>query len=413
MSVVGRHSARTWGAIALLRVTLARAAKKSILLGVTGDNKGNDPLVGGDALRHRPVVSWFNLAACSLIASFVLLHAQPSALAVEYRFRLEGTITFDGQNYKAIGFQSCTYERNFLFGGSDPHRLDGPILEGYRVITSRDNPSVILADGRGAIVFEHRGSCPSLRKLRDTFVANPASPHIGLARAYYFPDRAQPSVVWVLQAQRSDKQAGRFISQDYSALTDNGAAITPLAQNVPIAWRWYEEFSDRYRVAMKGAVNPLPTQPPEATWRGIFGCVVYEDEWRTRPEFVSAASGVTRTSAVTLNEPGQSWARNCVGMRTRHISLVPSEDYSKATLYLDRADLRWSTINTPYIAGLRNETGRWTPEICIADDECTGFRKNRPVWFYLPTRRVFVLLDEQVFEAFRFSNFAVRKGDGL
>src|SRR6187200_2057453 len=73
----------------------------------------------------------------------------------EYHFRLEGTITFDGQDYKAIGFQSCTYQPAFpffLFGGSDRHRLGGPILNGYRVTTARDSPSVILTDGRGAIV---------------------------------------------------------------------------------------------------------------------------------------------------------------------------------------------------------------------------------------------------------------------
>ena len=322
------------------------------------------------------------------MASFVLLNAETNAS--EYRFRLEATITFDGQNYKAVGFQSCTYERTFPLGMSDPHRLGGPILDGYRVITARDSPSVILADGRGAIVFERVGGCPSLRILRDTYVANPASAHKGLDRAYYFPDREQPRVVWVLQDQRPEaKDAGRFISHDYLALPDAGASITPLVQNVPIAWRWYEEFSARYRDAMKGVINHLPTQPSEAAWRGIFGCVMYEDEWRTRPEFVQAAQGPTTTSVVTLNQPGRNWARNCLGMRTRHISLVPSEDYSKATLDLDRADLRWATITTPYVAALRDDSGRWTPEICIAGEGCTGFRKKDAVWLYVPSRRAF------------------------
>jgi hypothetical protein len=117
------------------------------------------------------------MIACLLIASFVLLHAKSNAYAVEYRFRLEGTFTFDGQSYKAVGFQRCTYDLNllFFFGGSSPTRRGGPVLEGYNVTTVRDSPSVVLADGRGAIVFEHGGSCPSLRKLRDTFVTNPAS----------------------------------------------------------------------------------------------------------------------------------------------------------------------------------------------------------------------------------------------
>jgi hypothetical protein len=157
----------------------------------------------------------------------------------------------------------------------------------------------------------------------------------------------------------------------------------------------------------------LPQQPPEAAWWGIFGCVVYEDEWRNRPECVRAAAGLTATSVVRLNHPGENWPLGCVGVRGRHISLMPSEDYSKATLDIDRTDLRWSTITTPYVTAYRDGMDRWTPEICIAGEGCTGFRKKGAVWFYLPHRRVFVRLDEERFEAFRFPNFALRKGDGL
>lgn len=186
-----------------------------------------------------------------------------------------------------------------------------------------------------------------------------------------------------------------------------------LAKNVPAAWKWYEEYSAKYRKAMSGGGGSH--QSRDAIWRGLYGCVVYEDEWRKYPGFAEAAADATSTTVVTIKEPGRDTVRDCpYKTRTPHISLVPSEDQSKAMLELDRRDLHWATMTVPYVPEYHDKTtGQWLPEICIADEGCSGIRKMTPYWLYLPRHRALVRLEERRLEAFRFSHLALRHGDGL
>ena len=324
------------------------------------------------------------------------------------RFKLEASFTFDGQPYTAIGYMECSYRRAWFTSGSNPYRLGEPIYQGYYTSTFRDAPSVVLPDGKAAILIQHGGSCPPLPVVRTTIAENPASESGASWPAYYFPDRNDPKVIWVFRDRRpAHASPGRFVLKHYLFVSVKDPVPASIAQNVPIAWRWYERMSTQSR---SGRFD----QRMEDVWFGVIACLMDESEWRMQPDFVRAASGVATTTLVSMNEPGRDWARNCHGQHTPQISLVPSDDYSKATLDLDRNDLRWAAITTPYIPEYRDrETGRWMPELCIAGEGCTGIRMRTPYWVYLAGRRAFARIDEAGLETFRFPYFALRPGDGL
>jgi hypothetical protein len=329
-----------------------------------------------------------------------------------YRFKLQASFMFDGQPYIAFGYIECNYQRAWWTSGPHPYQLGDPIYQGYYTRTFRDSPSLVLPDSKGAIVFRDGRGCPPLPIVRTSYNVNPVVATGATWPAYFFPDRDKPKVVWILSDRRADPQLGRFGLTDYLYVPVQEPVPSTLAQNVPAAWRWYEEYSEKYRRAMSGGSGF--TQSRELNWNGLFGCVLHDDEWKSRPDFVQAAAGLTTTAVVTIVQPGLDFARNCPSSRTPHISLIPSDDYGRTTLDLDRDDLRWATITTPYISEYRDRsTGQWTPEICVEREGCTGIRMNRAFWIYVPSHRAFVRLDQETLETSLFHNFALRPGDGL
>jgi hypothetical protein len=302
----------------------------------------------------------------------------------------------------------CSYRRAQGGPQANPgRRLQ--ISEGFLTETHRDAASIVLPDGRGAILFRHPGSCPSLPLVQEKFALNPAYASGASWPAYFFPDRYDPKAVWILRDRRpgQDAVSGRLLLKQYLFVTVKEPETVSIAQNVPIAWQWYQRMSAQYR-------GGRMSQRKEDRWSAIIACVLYEDEWRERPEFVRAARGQTTASTVNITQPERSRTVGCPGRRTPKISLVPSDDYSKAILDLDRNDLRWAAITTPYVQEYRDgSTGAWTPELCIARESCTGIHIRTPDWLYLPSSRVFVRLDEERLETYHFPFFAVRHGDGL
>jgi hypothetical protein len=324
-----------------------------------------------------------------------------------YNFRLEAEFVFDGQPYTAVGSMQCRYRRAWFTLGSSPHRIGGPIYQGYYTSTMRDSPSVLLGNGKGAIVFQHGGSCPPLPVLQETYAVEPTVTK-GSWPAFYLPDRNNPKVVWVMRdARPPHDDTGRFLLLRYAVVPTTQAQPTPLAQNVPAVWRWYEQMSAQHRTGQFD-------QRTEDAWFGLVACVLPEEEWRKSSDYVRAAEGLSEVTVMTLSEPGRNWARNCPLQHLSQISLIPSEDYSKATLDLDRLDLRWTAITTPYAPEHRDPNiKRWAPELCVTGDGCTGIRPRPAYWVYVPSRRVFARVDTASFETFRFPNFALRHGDGL
>lgn len=307
------------------------------------------------------------------------------------------------------------YDRVEASSVSDRYRMGGPIYEGYRVSTWRDSPSVVFPDGRAAVVIRHPDRCPRLSILRDKILKKADNELDGNWPAYYFPERTDPKVVWILadEDRYAAPDSKRYFFKHYRFIIDDEEPKVSLAQNVPAAWEWYERAAGKYRRVMKGISNEH-AQSDEEVWSGIFGCVLYEDEWRNQPEFVKLAAAVKAAGPVKLNQPGADWARNCNTRRTPHISLLPSENYSRATIDLDRNDLRSTTITTPYLLKYRDRnTTWWVPEICVSGEGCTGFHPHVATWLYLPVRRAFIRLEREQLETYRFYYFAVRFGDGL
>lgn len=344
------------------------------------------------------------IAGATTILSAVIVYP---ATPITYRFRLEAAFTFDGKAYIAIGYLRCTYEKAPI-EGSDPYRSEGPIFQGYYTKMWRDAPSVVLADGKSAIVIPHAGGCLPLPILKKDILSKPREDFSdGTQPAYYFPDRNDPKAVWILadRERNAAPDSKRYFFKGYRFINDDREPTASLAQNVPIAWRWYERMSAENRTGHF-------EQKMEDVWFGLTACLMYEDEWRNRPEFVEAARPHASTALVTINEPGKNQTHNCTGRRTPNISLIPSDDYSKATLDPDRADLRWATISTPP-QYQDKQLKRWVPEICAAGEECAAGRKTAPFWVYLPRKRIFALIEQPRLETFRFPYFAVRPGDGL
>jgi hypothetical protein len=325
-----------------------------------------------------------------------------------YRFKLEAAFTFDGQPYTAVGYEECTYQRAWFSSGASPHRLGQPIYDGYYTTTWRESPSVVLPDGKGAIVFDHGGSCPPLPVVRAEYIGKPAATGNGSWLAYYFPDRNDPKRIWVLydRDRDADIHSKRYVLKHYLFLPTDEPPTSSLAHNVPIAWHWYEQMSARYR---SGHFE----QRMEDVWFGLTACLMDEYEWRGKAEFTQvAAAGLTAVTLVTVNEPGKDQKRNCTAQHTPQISLVPSDDFGKATLSPGRSDLRWAAITTPpQYQDKRSK--RWIPELCVVDEGCTGIPAKTPYWVYLPKRRVFAQINQASLETFRFDHFAVRPGDGL
>jgi hypothetical protein len=331
-----------------------------------------------------------------------------------YRIKLEAQFTFDGQPYTAIGYMECTYRRAPILGSRSRPAAGPPIYEGYYTETFRDAASVVLADGKGAILFRHGGRCHSLPQLQKIFATKRESVRGESFPAYYFPDRHDTKTVWYLRDRRSShKDHGRFVLQQYRYVLVDEPVPASLAQNVPAAWKWYQEYSAEYRKAI--SESRIIHGRNDKIWRGIYACVLLEDEWKRQPDFVRAIDGVSAISVVALNQPRENWARNCPSnARTPQISLIPSEDHSRATLDLDRSDLRWATVTVPYVAEFHDRvTSLWMPELCVAGEGCTGIRLKTPYWLYFPNRRALVRLDEVRLEASHFSDFAARHGDGI
>jgi hypothetical protein len=370
---------------------------------------GPQPVRGQIRSRERKGgLGLFVVSSLILIAAFVYL-----SLPTVYQFRLEAAFMLDGEPHTAVGFMQCTYRRAWFTWGTDAYRLGEPIFRGYYTATSFDSPSVVLPDGKAAIMIPHRGKCPPLPIVQQQLSVNPREmTDSGVRPAYYFPDRNDPKVVWILNnplPHNPNAARGRFLAKSYRYLvvSDGEPVPEPLEHNIPIAWRWYRQISDAYRTG-EGV-----THHSGDDWFGLFACVEDESEWRSRAEFAQVAVGLTKVTATVLREPGHGGAANCHGGRMPHVSLVPSEDYSKAMLDLDRAELQWATITTPYIAEHRDrELGRWIPEICVVGEGCTGIRMKAGFWIYLPVQRVFARIDESALETFSITNFALRPGDG-
>jgi hypothetical protein len=334
-----------------------------------------------------------------------------------YRFKLEAQFTFDGDPYVATGFMECTYQSSLfsLFARKRPHPADGPpIFSGYYTETVRDAASVVLSDGKGAILFKDGVKCQPLPQLQKLLATKREDYGGSSIPAYYFPDRNDSKTVWALRDRRpAHGDSGRLVLQQFRIILVDEPIAPTLAQNVPAAWKWYEEYSAKYRKAMRGGGGSNESE--DAIWRGLYGCVVLEDEWQGQRDFVEAATSVSTVSIVNLKQPGMDRARNCASnVRTPQISLIPSDDYSMATFDLDRSDLRWATITAPYVAKYRDRsTGRWRPRVCVVGEGCIEAIGVTALWIYLPKRRAFVRLENERLEAFRFPDFALRQGDSL
>lgn len=328
---------------------------------------------------------------------------------ISYRFTLTASVVFDDAAYELKGFEDCHYQRVWLFG-TDHSRLGGPIIGGYRVTTSKDAPSVTLANGQGALVLLWPGTCTGLDNLREGYLADPSYPFKAPLRAIYLPDRENPQRIWLLsdgyRAKISD-EPGRLRFRDVTAKTDKNADAGGIKDNAPILWSWYQQQSKARHQARQQHTGYGGTS--QQIWLGLFGCVVSEDEWKDKPEFSTQVPTSAGLSRVILKHAGHEIP--CPQTRLRHISLVPSDDLRTATLDFERAELRWATIVTPYAPDVRSNEGWWTPEICIKDNGCLGFHMTRPGWLYVPSRRMFVYVNEERFESYDFTSYAMRPGD--
>ncbi len=334
------------------------------------------------------------------------------SLPVTYSFRLEASFTFDGKPYTAIGYMRCRFQRAWLQPFSDPYRLGQPIYEGYYTTTWRDAPSVVLPDGKGAIIIPRSGSCPPLPVLRREFLGKQAADLGGSWPAYYFPDRGNPKLIWIFadRARTATSDGRRYFLKNYLFVQTDGEPVASLQKNVPAAWRWYEQFSEQYRKGMRSVEGFK--QKLEDVWFGLNACLMYEDEWSNKPEFVRAARGRTTLTIVATSELANYSAWPCPGQRTRNIALIPSADYSEATLDPGRRDLHWTTITTPP-QDHDKQHNRWLPTICLAGDGCVTSRNPGDYWLYSPKERLFALIEQPGLETFRFTDFAVRPGDDL
>ncbi len=348
----------------------------------------------------------------NLLVLTVLLGVPASAYIfypTTYRFGLTASVVFDGAAYELKGFEECHYQRVALYG-RDHSRIGGPIIDGYRVTTSKDAPSVTLANGQGALVLLWPGTCNSLSNLGEGYLANPSFPFKSPLRAIYLPDRINPQRIWLFSDYRGriSNEPGRLRFRDVTAKLDEAVGAASLQDNAPILWTWHQEQSEARRRAIKQHIGYGGT--PQQTWLGLFGCVVAEDEWKNRPEFSAQALSGPSPSRVIIKSGGHD--APCPETRLRHIGLLPSDDLRTATLDLERTDLRWTTIMTPYASEVRDPSeGWWMPEICVNGDGCMGFRMTRPVWIYVPSRKAFVYISGQRFESYDFTNFAMRPGD--
>jgi hypothetical protein len=152
--------------------------------------------------------------ASSIVVACVYALGQTSPIV--YRFRLEAAFTFDGKPYTALGSMECEYRRGSAVNRSERHRLGPPLLEGYYTSRQGDSPSVVLAGGDDTILFMTGGSCPSLSNLRKTILADPSALNSTPQLAYYFPNRSNPPVIWVLRDRRAThKDSGRFVFDQY------------------------------------------------------------------------------------------------------------------------------------------------------------------------------------------------------
>ena len=225
-----------------------------------------------------------------------------------YRFKLEAPFTFDQRPFTAIGYMECTYRRALVPNNRFPVK-GPPVYAGYYTDTFREAASVVLPDGKGAILFRHGGSCPPLPEVQNRFAKGPESASAGTWLAYYFPDRNDPKTVWILRDRRPPhREPGRLVLNKYLWVSVNEPVSVSLAQNVPIAWKWYEEYSAKYRKAMSGGGGSTESQ--DAIWRGIFACVMREDEWRNQREFAEAVAGIISPSVVSLNRAGSNVPRD-------------------------------------------------------------------------------------------------------
>lgn len=297
-----------------------------------------------------------------------------------HNFRQEIDFTFDGRAYTAVGSMQCSYRRAWFT--PEIRGVGGTVMQGYDTSAMYEAPSAILADGKGAIVFEQTAGCPPLPELQD----NRRQPKPNLAPAYYFPNREERAQIWMFE-DRPGQSPGRFEVISRQAVAVKKPQPAALAQNAPAAWSWTEQLTAR---DARGGI----TRRAETTSIGFVACVLTEDEWRKRPDFVEAAHRSVKTVVVNLPEPGQSWQRNCPMQHLSQISLVPSEDFSTATLDLDHRDLYWTAILTPNVAAHRdNRTRRWAPELCVAGEGCTGMKLTQAVWIYLPNRYTFARVE--------------------
>lgn len=355
--------------------------------------------------RHNLVV--LSVIAAILIAFFgayiPFIGEFPLIPPIVRDFRLQAEFDFEGHSYTATGSMHCTYRRARIFSTTNNSLLSGAIRKGYRTTTVRDSPSVILQDGVGAVVFRHGDLCPALQDIdviREDY-AKHGTPH-----AYFFPDRNKPKVIWELDVRLPAHQPrGRLQLNSYAMIPVDEQQPLPLKEDVPAAWHLYEQKKMRSRSGTFQLGD-------KDVWFGLAACVVTEDAARPWPEFSKAAEDVAETRVVTIQKPGTNYPRSCLEPLESHVGLMPSDDYSKAVLDLDRADLRWASVLTPYVAGYRGkDTHRWAPELCVAGEGCLGRRIEPPYWLYMPNRKAFVLIEATGLDAFDQANFAYRDDD--